>query len=198
MQSFLQYRRFGRQVQAQLERDREKASALNNGTRVQPRSGGSSGEDTVVSDSNRDVEKGEEQGLERGISNGRRESAESHQEQQEERTSTGSPGQTEALYRQQTEGTNLGQTLTGVDVRDRKEEEGGDQDRQVFVVGFEGDKDLMNPHNWSLTTRIVATMWVALIGAVVGLASSVDSETLQRAANDFHVAPVVESLATGT
>lgn len=96
-----------------------------------------------------------------------------------------------------TMGTRLGLTLTGIDVRDRTTNEGGDQDRQVFVVGFEGDHDQMNPHNWSITRRMVATFMVAAIGAVVGIASSIDSSAVREAAAEFHVSEVVESLATG-
>lgn len=75
--------------------------------------------------------------------------------------------------------------------------EGGDRTRQVFVVGFEGDHDQMNPHNWSKTRRMVATFLVASIGAVVGLASAIDASALRPASEEFHVSEVVESLATG-
>ena len=52
-------------------------------------------------------------------------------------------------------GTALGTTLTGIDVRDRRTKEGGAG--KVFVVGYEGENDMMNPHNWSFLTRITAT-----------------------------------------
>ena len=92
-------------------------------------------------------------------------------------------------------GTALGTTLTGIDVRDRSTKEGGDG--KVFVVGYEGEKDIMDPHNWSSITRISATVNIASIGWVVGFASSVDSAALTQASADFGVSEVTESLATG-
>ncbi|KAI9837023.1 MAG: hypothetical protein M1819_000672 [Sarea resinae] len=52
-------------------------------------------------------------------------------------------------------GTALGNTLTGIDVRDRTTHEG--QSGKVFVVGYHGDEDSLNPHNWSTFVRIRAT-----------------------------------------
>ena len=57
---------------------------------------------------------------------------------------------------QRTTGTALGITLTGINVRDRTTREGGEKGR-VFVVGYEGEHDDMNPHNWSFATRLRAT-----------------------------------------
>jgi hypothetical protein len=94
------------------------------------------------------------------------------------------------------EGTALGVSLTGINVRDRttNEAKGG---VQVFVVGYEGDGDPLNPHNWSYTTRAMATMMIAGIGFVVGVASSIDSSAIREAAVEFGVSEVTESLATG-
>ena len=64
-------------------------------------------------------------------------------------------------------GTALGTTLTGIDVRDRSTKEGGQG--KVFVVGYEGENDIMDPHNWSFTTRIGATVNIASIGWIVGI-----------------------------
>lgn len=96
---------------------------------------------------------------------------------------------------QQSAGTKLGQVLTGIDIRKRTTTEGGDGN--VFVVGYEGDDDPNNPHNWSNFTRIRCTLTIAMIGVVVGFASAIDSAALPQAARDFHVSEIVESLATG-
>jgi MFS family permease len=101
---------------------------------------------------------------------------------------------THATHRSQ--GTVLGATLTGINVRDRTTNEGGTG--KVFVVGYEGPDDKMDPHNWSYTTRISATLLIASIGFVVGLASAIDASALRPAAEEFGVSKVVESLATGT
>lgn len=99
------------------------------------------------------------------------------------------------LSTQQSGGTRLGNTLTGVDVRKRSTNEGGDGN--VFIVGYHDDKDPANPHNWSYAVRIYITFAVASIGFVVGVASSIDSAALTEAAQEFGVSEVVESMATG-
>lgn len=96
---------------------------------------------------------------------------------------------------QQSTGTALGMVLTGIEVRRRTTREGGDGN--VFVVGYEGPDDPNDPHHWPLTKRIACTFMVAAIGCVVGIASAIDSSVLSKAAQDFHVAEVTESLATG-
>ncbi|OCL07646.1 MFS general substrate transporter [Glonium stellatum] len=68
---------------------------------------------------------------------------------------------------------------------------------QVFVVGYEGDNDPLNPHNWRYSTRIMATLMIAGIGAVVGVASSIDSSAIREAAVEFGVSEVTGSLVTG-
>lgn len=94
-------------------------------------------------------------------------------------------------------GTRLGVALTGIAVRDRRTNEGGPDAGKVFVVAFEGDNDPSKPQNWSRTKRICATAMIALIGFVVGVASSIDSPATSRAAQEFGVSDVVEILATG-
>lgn len=95
-------------------------------------------------------------------------------------------------------GTRLGVTLTGVNVRDRRTNEGGGPGaRRAFVVDFDGARDPLNPHNWSRMKRIRATMLIASIGFVVGVASSIDSPATSRAAREFGVSEVVDVLATG-
>lgn len=92
-------------------------------------------------------------------------------------------------------GTNLGNVMTGIDIRKRNTEEGGTGD--VFIVGWEGDRDPQNPHNWSMLLRIFITFTVAGIGFVVGVASSIDSPAVSEAAASFHVGEVAEICATG-
>ncbi|KAF1993399.1 MFS general substrate transporter [Amniculicola lignicola CBS 123094] len=68
---------------------------------------------------------------------------------------------------------------------------------KVFIVGYEGPDDPLNPQNWSFMKRMFATMQIASIAFVVGLASSIDSGVLRPAAEEFGVSEVAESLATG-
>lgn len=87
--------------------------------------------------------------------------------------------------------TELGPTLTGIEIID---EPGSGK---IFVVGFEGPDDTLNPHNWSHAYRVWATVLIGSIAFVVGWASSIDSGALQQAAEELHVGEVAESLATG-
>ncbi|KAI4219997.1 MAG: hypothetical protein LQ349_008200 [Xanthoria aureola] len=176
MQSFLQYRRFRRHVQAQYERDREKARAIGE-EKNHDRSKSTSPDSSTVAhaaghspiEDRRDPEKGQQA--------------------------------TSRVAKDANMGTNLGTALTGINVRDRTTQEGRSDPtvhgNKVFVVGYEGDRDPLNPHNWSHSTRIWATVNIAFIGWIVGFASSVDSAALVQASEDFGVSEVVESLATG-
>lgn len=113
-------------------------------------------------------------------------------------------------------GTRMGNAMAGIEVRELSQEltkrrskatrtntnnsssEKEPQSREtVFVVNYVSDTDPMNPHNWSLSKRITATLLVATIAFIVGFASSVDSAAAAQAAAEFHVSDVTESLATG-
>ncbi|PNP37438.1 hypothetical protein TGAMA5MH_10672 [Trichoderma gamsii] len=90
-------------------------------------------------------------------------------------------------------GTNLAAALTGI----TKQQHPDANDKNVFVVSFEGPNDPLNPRNWSLTKRVFCTFNVGMIALVVGLAASIDSAVIARAAKDFGVSQVAEALATG-
>jgi multidrug resistance protein len=116
------------------------------------------------------------------------------------------------IHTSQSFGTRMGHALTGIEVRELSREmtkrrtrasgrittnEKPPEREKVFVVGYESESDTLNPHNWSYTTRIFATIMIAWIGFIVGFASSVDSAALTQAAEEFGVSEVTESLATG-
>ena len=225
MQSFLQYRRFGKHVARQYERDKSKAEALGEAL---PSASNENGAASVIAQASvqifdhaeldtRDPEKGEQSSrYDEGVAAGDHAGKQDPEKQLAEKDGrcfepiqaapSGREGpmageEAEHMSRATTIatkksiGTALGTTLTGIDVRDRSTKEGGEG--KVFVVGYEGEKDIMNPHNWSFLTRIGATINIAGIGWIVGIASSVDSAALVQASADFGVSEVVESLATG-
>lgn len=213
MQSFIQYRKFGKAVEEQLNRDRTKTQKTNLATND---SDSSPEKDSQAFAINNDTEKGERpesddngrqaKGIDETADASPQEEAEDVEEPEEAEEIEEKPAERgqmgRSLSRQSTRsvrslGTRLGQTLTGVNVRDRTTNEGGDRSKQVFVVDFQGPKDPLNPHAWSFGRRIYATIVIAQIGASVGIASSISSSALRPAAAEFHVAEVVESLATG-
>ena len=231
MQSLLQYRRFGKYVARQYERDKSKAEALGQPYNSAAGSPYSSNENAAgpaieseafhaqdhANTDTRDPEKGEQaasgdattqaqdhtqtEDLEKQLAekdggsfqpihaapSGREGSMAGEESEHMSRAST--------VATRKSLGTALGTTLTGIDVRDRSTNDGCQG--KVFVVGYEGDKDIMDPHNWSFTTRIGATVNIASIGWIVGFASSVDSAALTQASRDFGVSEIAESLATG-
>jgi hypothetical protein len=198
MQSFLQYRRFRATLQAQLER--------NNLRTTQQHLDQEAGKKESLSPDTSSSDGAHEPDLERGraLRNIREESEEkedlpreSHETELEKEEEQGHiPENTlSRTTTQQSQGTALGRTLTGIEVRRRKTHEGGEGN--VFVVGYEGPNDPMNPKSWSRTKRFAVTFSVASIGCVVGLASSIDSSAVKEAAAEFHVSEVVESMATG-
>lgn len=91
--------------------------------------------------------------------------------------------------------TALGHALQGIHARDRMTHEG--KGELVFVVGWDGENDPMNPRNWNLGYRAAITLCVAFLAFVVGAASSTDTAILPQAAAEFGVGDVVESMAIG-
>ncbi|MCJ1273123.1 hypothetical protein MMC21_000912 [Puttea exsequens] len=226
MQSFLQYRRFGKHVEWQYERDRSKAEALaGNETLASTSPASSSIPDTAAVDDGivrsqedtdvRDSEKGEQNlvGSLQPLAQAPDDALNTGTPAADDTTGTDFvPIRTAArdekkgsdpiemsrmstVATKKSMGTALGTTLTGIEVRDRSTKEGGSG--QVFVVGYEGPNDIMNPHNWSFATRMGATLNIAGIGWIVGFASSVDSAALVQWQMAFGVSDVTESLATG-
>lgn len=171
MQSYLQYCRFGKHVKAQYRRDHEKVLELDRHGQdtslpAQPEHHSSSNSSTSSTPSTasplpdtRDPEKAEhapgeaQSGIDTGLKAyppPSRPGTPSHGRERPDMIRRATTESRKSL------GTNLGRALTGIDVRESTKTEGGGSGK-VFVVGYEGDNDIMNPHNWSLATRIGAT-----------------------------------------
>ncbi|KAL3495271.1 major facilitator superfamily domain-containing protein [Aspergillus germanicus] len=67
----------------------------------------------------------------------------------------------------------------------------------LFIVGWEHDNDPANPHNYSMTSRVAATLIVSVLAFAVGAASSIESAVLPQNSAAFGVSEVVASLVTG-
>jgi hypothetical protein len=226
MQSFRQYRRFRTAVEAQLNRDRARVPTLarldtdhshspasseskdldedverkghtdyNAGVRLTP-SNQASDESTAKTQQLNDASVVHQQ---EPIEEPKREEAEeadNDDDDDDDDFELANARRTlSRISTQQSNGTALGQTLSGIEVRKRSTREGGDGN--VFVVGYEGPDDPLDPHNWPTMKRIAYTSIIASIGAVVGFASSITSSALPQASEEFGVSSVVESLATG-
>lgn len=180
MQSFFQYRRFAKHVARQYERDKLKAEALANPDTSESTSPFSSNaaNSPPVADAHdhvdtRDPEKGEQSNGQLADPHHRAETPDLVKDEEEgggyapiQAARTGRPtsqggeapedmSRAATVPTRESMGTALGTTLTGIDIRDRSTKEGGDG--KVFVVGYEGDNDMMNPHNWTFFTRLAAT-----------------------------------------
>lgn len=225
MQSFLQYRKFGKAVEEEQERHRADGTRPSRHT---PSHSSTSSKASNGQENSQDPEKGEEisdddtqqpryegirlpagvQARDRAELEGFGDMEESRQTQSNGHESAHPSitnhiqpdqqrrGTLSAQTTHQSTRTNFGRAMTGVDVRDRTTNE-GEKGGLVFVVGYQGEKDPLNPHNWGVGIRIFSTVIIACIGFVVGVASAIDSSALPHAAAEFHVSEVVESLATG-
>ncbi|GME34448.1 Major facilitator superfamily [Neofusicoccum parvum] len=192
MQSLLQYRRIGLAAHAQVQRDLEQANQL---TIRPPRSSFSQSE----GEQRDNAEKEEEEGgrLTPGRSHDSSNSSSSNLS-----TSQGiEPAAVDRVHTQATVRTQysaraaLGHSLTGIHARDRRTHEG--KGEQVFVVGWEGESDPLNPRNWPLPKRIGTTLQISAIAVSVCAASSIDATILPQAAAELGVSEVAETLATG-
>jgi hypothetical protein len=179
MQSYLQYRNFGRRLRSQLEHNRSKR---------QPQNLVEEGSDLDLSTTNDEDSDTSSSSFSRTASFEDLEIASSRLELDSHNLAH--------VETHRTTSTQLGISLTGIDVRSRRTAEGKELGK-VFVVGYDGSKDPLNPHNWSLSKRILATANVGIIALVVGTAASIDSAAISQASAEFGVSEVTEALATG-
>ncbi|OQD66891.1 hypothetical protein PENPOL_c004G05375 [Penicillium polonicum] len=67
---------------------------------------------------------------------------------------------------------------------------------KVIIVTFEGDTDTMDPHNWSLSRRMLTTILTSLTGFVVFWSSTIDATAYTTTKKVYGTGPVVQSLPT--
>ncbi|KAJ5535753.1 hypothetical protein N7513_008939 [Penicillium frequentans] len=182
MQSYLQYRRIGQAVAKQLERDHEKLPTLGN----------LGHSDEYPSTYSPDLLSTEKPARPAAPQNPYDTPGETDSDEQIQ------PHDLHAVSSVRTRHsarTALGYALGGIHARDRATHEGGDG--KVFVVGWDGENDPLNPCNYSTQSRVITTLMVAAVAFVVTVASSIDSAILLQASEEFGVSEVTESLATG-
>ncbi|CAI7637455.1 unnamed protein product [Penicillium viridicatum] len=66
----------------------------------------------------------------------------------------------------------------------------------LFIVGFDGLDDQLNPKNWSTGRKWSTLGIVGTTGMLVGWASSIDSTVIKQGQEEYGVSEIVESLAT--
>lgn len=178
MQSYLQYRRFGQDVQRRVNAEKSKRVEPSDPSETSTTSSHTPSsyrqQDTNIAAPDRE----EQQLAGRSDLNHADQDPELEQFEQVQQTST-----------------TIGHALEDVSPRERATREG--KGGQVFVVGWTGEADPMNPHNWSSLAKLMVIFRIALISFAVTMASSIDSTILPQAARDFGVSEVAESLATG-
>lgn len=197
MQSFLQFRRLREVAQKQIDRKQNDSTAHDDLERGDSTSALhlSTASDETKYDSNEEIVKGEELVEEPGLSGINDEEDDDDDEGHDEKENKERRLDLSRATTQQSDGVALGQSLTGVEVRRRTSNEPGDG--KTFVVSWQGDADPENPHNWSAAKRMRPTLLIVCIAFIVGMAGSIDSGALKPAAQEFGVAEVVESGATG-
>lgn len=87
-------------------------------------------------------------------------------------------------------------TFPGIEVRNASEVCESFDEETLFIVGFEGVDDQLNPKNWSIGRKWVTLGIVGTTGMLVGWASSIDSTVIEQGQEAFGVSEIAESLAT--
>lgn len=87
-------------------------------------------------------------------------------------------------------------SLRGIQVKLRSGATGSPL-KEVFVVGWEGEHDPLDPRNFSLSKRMIATIMVSVLSFSVGAASSITAAVLPQSSKDLNVSEVAGSLVTG-
>ena len=67
----------------------------------------------------------------------------------------------------------------------------------LIVVSYEGDLDLMDPHNWPVPRRLAYTTLIPLIGALALFSSSMDLPALTETTQVFRTTFDVQTLPSG-
>ncbi|KAA8645317.1 hypothetical protein EYZ11_009345 [Aspergillus tanneri] len=86
-------------------------------------------------------------------------------------------------------------TIPGITIQQRSSD-AATSTYTVFIVGFDGPDDPLNPKNWSLRRKWTTLGIVGSTGLLVGWASAIDSAVIKQGQEEFGVSEVAESLAT--
>jgi hypothetical protein len=171
MQSYLQYRRLGDSVRAELD---YAYTQRNTDSTVKTRSTSSSSSDSDSVNSIQDA---------------------NQVTRDDDVAVTSNPESLEKSKTQRSEKTTLAHSLAGVDIQ--KQLASTNQPADLFIVGWDGKDDPQNPMNYNFSSRLIATLLVSALAFVVGAASSINSAVLPQNAAAFGVSDVVGSLVTG-
>lgn len=67
---------------------------------------------------------------------------------------------------------------------------------KLIIVTFEGDLDLMDPHNWSFKRRLGTTLLTSWIASIMFWSSTIDATAHSRTVLLFHTSFEVQTLPT--
>lgn len=79
----------------------------------------------------------------------------------------------------------------------QRSKKGYQEGEKAFIVGYRNGKDAMDPHNWTLPAKVIATAHIGAITLVAGIATAIDATISSKASSEFGVSETVETLATG-
>ncbi|KAK5790449.1 hypothetical protein VI817_007736 [Penicillium citrinum] len=79
----------------------------------------------------------------------------------------------------------LAQSLAGVDIQKRLNST--NQPAHLFIVGWQDENDPQNPRNYPFSSRLIATLLVSALAWIVGAASSINSGVLPQTTETFHI-----------
>ena len=75
--------------------------------------------------------------------------------------------------------------------------DGTEKGNKMIVVTFEGDTDPMDPHNWSFTRRVLVTLLLSLLGAIILWSSTIDAAALTATKKLFQTSFELQTVPTG-
>jgi hypothetical protein len=75
-------------------------------------------------------------------------------------------------------------------------EKGPDPPQPTWIVEWDGENDLENPHNWSQKYKLFVSFVLILLPLIVNIGSSVMSGTASSLEKEFHVSSEVAVLTT--
>lgn len=83
------------------------------------------------------------------------------------------------------------------DANARAERDSSEQEK-LIMVSYEGDCDPMDPHNWSFPRKVRCTVLISLLGALTWWSTTIGVSALPSARAQFKTSTELQTVPTGT